>query len=141
MTKQFFLPPPSPEIPWPPQTTAQVREVGVRANGKPFFYKPPKLQRAESHLENALRPFAPDQPIRSTPIRLTVKWLFPYTKGHHDGEYKLTRPDTDNLQKLLKDVMTRLGFWVDDSLVCSEIAEKFWADHPGIFIRIEELSA
>lgn len=26
-----------------------------------------------------------------------------------DGEYKTTRPDTENLQKLLKDVMTGLG--------------------------------
>ena len=28
-------------------------------------------------------------------------------------------------------------FWTDDALVCSEIAEKFWADTPGIWIHIE----
>lgn len=135
--REFFLASPSAEIAWPPQTTAQVREVGIKANGKPYFYKPSKLQKAESHLKNALMHYTPDKPVRNRPIRLIVKWLFPFTKGHVNGEYKLTRPDTDNLQKLLKDCMTDLGFWVDDSLVCSEIVEKFWANTPGIYVRIE----
>jgi len=30
---------------------------------------------------------------------------------------------------------------VDDSLVCSEIVEKFWADTPGIYVRIEVMDA
>ncbi len=45
------------------------------------------------------------------------------------------KPDTDNLQKLLKDVMTAVGFWQDDAQVASEIVEKFWAEIPGIYIR------
>ena len=71
-------------------------------------------------------------------IRLTTKWCFP-NGSHADGEYRTTKPDTDNLQKLLKDVMTQQGFWKDDALVASEITEKFWAKIPGIYIRIEEL--
>ncbi len=55
------------------------------------------------------------------------------------GDWRTSKPDTDNLQKLLKDVMTSLGFWKDDALVCSEICEKFWAATPGIYIHIEEL--
>ena len=35
--------------------------------------------------------------------------------------------------------MTELGFWKDDALVASEITEKFWADVPGIYVRIEDL--
>lgn len=54
-------------------------------------------------------------------------------------EYRITKPDTDNLQKMLKDCMTLVGFWKDDALVASEITEKFWAEKPGIYIRIEEL--
>lgn len=50
-----------------------------------------------------------------------------------------TKPDTDNLQKLLKDCMTKLGYWQDDAQVASEIVEKFWADTVGIYIKIEEL--
>jgi len=59
---------------------------------------------------------------------------------HKDGEYRITKPDTDNLQKMLKDVMTRLGFWQDDALVASDFCEKFWAELPGIYIKIQPLN-
>ena len=69
---------------------------------------------------------------------MVVKWLFP--KGSHkNGEYRTTKPDTDNLQKMLKDCMTSLNFWEDDCLVVSEHVEKFWADLPGIYILIQEV--
>lgn len=35
--------------------------------------------------------------------------------------------------------MTAAGFWKDDALVASEIVEKFWAQRPGIYIKIEVL--
>lgn len=70
---------------------------------------------------------------------MVTKWCFSVTGKHKDGEYRITKPDTDNLQKLLKDVMTDLGYWTDDALVASEIIEKFWAEVPGIYIKIEEL--
>lgn len=75
----------------------------------------------------------------TTGVRLITKWCFPVCGKHQNGEYRTSKPDTDNLQKLLKDVMTDVGYWTDDALVASEVVEKFWADIPGIFIRIEEL--
>ena len=120
----------------PPTVTAQEREVRV-VKGKPVFYDPPELADAKQKLTAHLSRHTPEKRFENG-IRLTVKWLFP--KGRHrDGEYRITRPDTDNLQKLLKDCMTRCGFWEDDALVCSEIVEKFWAATPGIYIRIEVL--
>ena len=142
--REFFLAPLYDGIEWPPTTTAQTREVGVnKKTGKPYLYKPDQLLQAEINIRNSLARFRPETPITNKPIRLTVKWLYPITnlKKHRHGEYKLTRPDTDNLQKLLKDCMTDLGFWVDDCLVCSEIVEKFWADTPGIYVRIEVMDA
>ena len=68
-----------------------------------------------------------------------MKWCFPVTEKHQNGEYKTTKPDTDNLQKLLKDVMTDLKYWKDDALVASEFIEKFWADVPGIYIEVYEI--
>lgn len=70
---------------------------------------------------------------------MIAKWCFPITGKHQDGDYRITKPDTDNLVKLLKDCMTDLGYWTDDCLVASEIIEKFWSKVPGIYIRIEEL--
>ena len=131
MKMEFFL----PMI--PPTVTAQEHAVRV-VNGKPVIYDPPKLKTARQKLIANLAGHIPDGTIE-TGCRLIVKWLFPITGRHHDGEYKYTKPDTDNLQKLLKDCMTFCGFWKDDALVVSEIVEKFWAEHPGIWICIEEI--
>jgi Holliday junction resolvase RusA-like endonuclease len=68
-----------------------------------------------------------------------VKWLFPITGKHKDGEYKITKPDTHNLNKMLFDVMEKLGYWKNDAIVASEIIEKFYAAHPGIYVAIEEV--
>ena len=121
----------------PPTVTAQEHKVTVR-NGQPIFYDPPEVKNAKEKLIASLLKFHPMFPYREG-VRLTVKWCFPRGR-HKDGEYKITKPDTDNLQKMLKDCMTRCGFWWDDALVASEICEKFWADVPGIYIKIEELS-
>lgn len=131
MSMSFFLPIN------PPTATHQEKQVRV-VRGKPVFYEPQALKNARQKLTAQLGAHAPVQPAEG-PVRLVVKWCFPVTAGHRDGEYKTTRPDTDNLQKLLKDVMTRLGYWRDDALVTSEVVEKFWADRPGIYIAIEEL--
>ncbi|OSH08179.1 endodeoxyribonuclease RusA [Enterococcus faecalis] len=39
----------------------------------------------------------------------------------------------------MQDCMTKLNFWKDDSYVVSLIVEKFWADVPGIYIRVEAI--
>ena len=121
----------------PPTTTAQEHRVTI-AEGKTYFYDPPAVKDAKQKLAAHLSKHVPDKPYTSA-VRLLVKWCFPLTGKHRDGDWRTSKPDTDNLQKLLKDVMTRLGYWKDDALVCSEICEKFWAATPGIYIRIEEL--
>lgn len=118
----------------PPSTTAQMHKVMVK-NGKPVFYDPPKVKAAREKLLSHLYVHKPNKPF-DTGVRLIVRWCFPRGR-HRDGEYKVTRPDTDNLQKLLKDCMTQCGFWKDDALVCSELCEKFWATIPGIYVKIE----
>ena len=120
----------------PPTVTAQEHKVAVR-NGEPHFYDPPELKAAKEKLVAHLSQHTIPQPLTSG-VRLVTKWLFPIQGSHKNGEYKTTRPDTDNLQKMLKDCMTKCGFWKDDALVVSEIVEKFWAEIPGIFIRIED---
>lgn len=120
----------------PPTVTHQEKKVHV-VNGKPVFYEPAEVKTARAKLKAHLSKHIPEEKY-TCPVRLVVKWCFP--KGRHkNGEYRGTKPDTDNLQKMLKDVMTDLGYWKDDCLVASEITEKFWADMPGIYIRIEAL--
>ncbi|MDD3395145.1 MAG: RusA family crossover junction endodeoxyribonuclease [Anaerotignum sp.] len=131
MTTEFFM------AMIPPTCTHQEKKVSV-VNGKPVFYEPPELKEARAKLSAHLSKHVPAEPYMGA-VRLIAKWCFPNDGKHQSGEYKITKPDTDNLQKLLKDVMTDIHYWKDDALVASEISEKFWNDPPGIYIRIEEL--
>ena len=119
-----------------PTVTHQEKQVHV-VNGKPVFYEPAELKSARAKLEAHLAQYKPDQ-VYEWPVELVSTWCFP-RGAHRDGEYRTTKPDTDNLQKLLKDCMTTVGFWKDDAQVCREIIEKFWAEIPGIYIRVTAL--
>ena len=132
MIHQFFM----PMI--PPTVTDQMHRITYNRDGKPVIYDSPELSDAKAKLIAHLSQHRISERIDGG-VRLVVKWLFPLAADHRDGEYRITKPDTDNLQKLLKDCMTKCGYWKDDALVASEIVEKFWAQVPGIWIRIEEL--
>lgn len=107
MTIEFFMP-----MAKVPTTTHQQKQVTVK-NGKPVFYEPADLLAARSKLSAYLGQHIPGKPY-TKPIRLMTKWCFPVTGKHTDGQYKHTKPDTDNLQKLLKDCMTDLHYWKDE---------------------------
>lgn len=120
----------------PPTVTHQEKKVTV-VRGKPVFYEPAELKAARERLKANLSLHIPDEPYQCG-VQLVTKWCFP--KGRHkDGEYRITKPDTDNLQKLLKDCMTSCRYWADDALVASEVIEKFWAEVPGIYVMIRKL--
>lgn len=92
-------------------------------------------------------PVCPEYPLypKGVPLSLSVKWCFEnYRVGsdgrktvtHPHGSYRVTKPDTDNLNKALKDCMTELGFWADDAQVVEEQIGKYWSQVPGVFVEI-----
>lgn len=122
----------------PPTVTAQESKVAIVRN-KPIIYKPEKIKQAKKEIIKHLMPFKPKEPLQG-PVELKVVWLFPRGKRHKHFEWRTTRPDTDNLEKLLKDCMTEVGFWKDDALVVSETVYKIWSDEPtGISIELKAL--
>lgn len=133
MTTEFFMPMITPT------KTHQMKKVTV-VKGKPVFYEPDEVKAVRLKLQGHLGKHVPKNKYTG-PLRVIVKWLFPIPEGskYCDGEWRITKPDTHNLNKMLFDCMTDVGFWTDDALVVSEIIEKFWADIPGIYIKIEEL--
>ena len=132
---QFFVPMIPPTVTHQDkQLRAWVKDGKARA----VLHVSARLKDARAKLRAHLCKHRPAAPIpRGMPVRLVVKWLFP-VQGHSQGQYHTAKPDTDNLQKALKDVMTELGFWADDAQVASEVAEKFWAEPSGIYISVEE---
>lgn len=127
----------------PPTATAQQKGERV-INGYVHHYKKKNVAAAEAILRDALLPYVPEETITDKAILLSVVWMFPYPKSakkHNPGmmRWKITRPDTDNLNKLLKDVMTDMGFWKDDALISLEMIQKVYADEPGIQISISDM--
>jgi Holliday junction resolvase RusA-like endonuclease len=127
----------------PPTATAQQKGERV-VKGYIHHYKKNNVAQAEAILRDALLPYVPEEPITDRPIYFGAIWEFPYPKSakKHEPEkfrQKFTRPDTDNLNKLLKDVMTDMGFWKDDALISVEFIEKVYSDEPGILILITDM--
>lgn len=125
-----------------PTATAQekrVKEVTKNDGSKKIiFYDPVAVKKAKLLFLNVLGKHSPKNKL-SGAISLKVMWLYRTTKPNLNGAFKLSKPDTDNLQKLLKDCMTQCGYWDDDAQVVVEHIEKRWAMLPGLFIRVQEL--
>ena len=139
---EFFL----PMI--PPTATQQEHKIVVR-DGRPHFYEPTNVRAARQKLMGLLAQHAPNDPAEGA-VRLITKWIWPLPAKDRDkhtassnmeyAEYKITRPDTDNMIKMLKDCMTRTGYWQDDAQVASEVTEKFRGMQPGIYVRVEDIT-
>lgn len=120
----------------PPTVTHQEKRVTVK-NGKPIFFEDANLKNARMLFMAQLSRFRPAEPMKGA-VELLTKWC--YIGKVIEPKYKTTKPDTDNMIKLLKDCMTRSNFWADDAQVACEITEKFVVpERPGIYVRVKEL--
>ena len=129
----------------PPTATAQQKGAFV-CRGRVRFYVKKKVRQSENFLAALLSMHVPDVPF-SGPVSLTARWEFPWRKSERRGTVKAgvpiphtSRPDLDNLEKNLLDVLTRLNFWTDDSLVVEKFTSKCWGPKPGIDIIIRPVS-
>lgn len=120
-----------------PSATHQEKKITMR-NGKPCVYEPPAVKETRALFRALLFQYRPDNPLKG-PINLDTRWVYPSTKQHPRNTWKTTKPDTDNLVKMLKDVMTDLGFWKDDAQVATESISKFYSSPSGIFVSLYEM--
>lgn len=129
----------------PPTATQQEHQVRVvrdKRTGKhvPRFFPSPAWEAAEQTLRTYLEPHRPAEKLkRPRAVVLDTTWCFPNDGGQADGEPHTDKPDTDNLEKGLKDIMTKLGWWDDDCQVFSSRTTKIYSRIPGIRIDIEEV--
>lgn len=122
-----------------PTATHQEKQVRV-IHSKPCFYEPANVKDARQKYIAYLGKHVPDEKMDG-PISLTVKFIFHDVRMTADFRWKTTKPDTDNMIKLVKDCMTRLGYWHDDAQVCRELVEKFYSrEVEGIYIELEALN-
>lgn len=119
-----------------PSATHQMKQITVRS-GKPCVYEPPAVKNVRALFLSQCSRFVPESPLTG-PVALTTQWLYPANPRHPEFTWKDTKPDTDNLVKMLKDVLTTLHFWHDDAQVASECIQKFYSGISGIYVQIDQ---
>ena len=104
-----------------PNSTPQPRKLGG-----PTTHPTQGPNYARAAWQALVEPYAPAIPApKDVPIRLNVR-LYYHSKTKRG--FKTTRPDGDNLLKIIKDAMTRAGFWADDAQVCAENIERYYTN-------------
>lgn len=126
-----------------PSVTQQEHELAVnRRTGKPYVHDSMEIKQARMTFRAHIAKHAPEKPIEG-PVQLCVSWVYHCDKVKEDSqyEYKTTRPDTDNLIKLLKDEMTKCGYWHNDAQVAKELNQKLVTskDFEGIIVDVFSL--
>jgi Holliday junction resolvase RusA-like endonuclease len=105
-------------------------------------YTPPKTKSAEEEISYLLKValLRTGNKITNKPVFVKLIFQYPYPRGktQKDKLYKTTRPDLDNLIKLVMDSMNELIFYDDNQVVRLE-SEKIYSDKQGIDIKVREL--
>lgn len=130
----------------PPKHTAQASNKILKTKDGRYFVGKKENSNAkatQNELFSLLNPYRPEKPL-DKPLSIEIKWVYPFRKyepkkNRLSEKYCDTRPDIDNLCKLLFDVMTRIGFWIDDSQIAKLNFVKVWDERPRIEIKIGEL--
>lgn len=125
----------------PPRTTAQEKKIAV-VNGRPRFYNTKAVTAAKEYYRTTAEALMLGRKPIAGPVRLSVMFGFGTDdKAKLKQLWKTTRPDTDNMVKILKDELTHAGVWNDDAQVVEENVKKMWVPRAdaGTSILIEEL--
>lgn len=129
---------------------AQGRPRAAKKGKFASVYEDKKDTQAKQDLAVIVQQNAPDE-LLDCPLRVDLHFYFPRPKSHfgtgkNSGTLKssapfhyTSKPDRDNLDKLVLDALTGV-FWRDDSLVCRGWLQKEYSDKPRteIFIKILE---
>lgn len=119
-----------------PKGTSQMKRVNHRSGR---FFEGKELQEARAAYEARLREHAPDHPLEG-PVKVVIAFNYFVKNKKLRGTPKTSRPDCDNLVKLVLDVMTKLGYWYDDSQITELTIAKNWSfgNEANVYVCIRE---
>lgn len=113
-------------------------EAFRRKDGSVGIRKSDSLKEAEARIEAHVAYHAPAAPLEG-PLSAELRMCWPTGGRHAQGEPKPTPPDMDNVEKVVWDVLQRLGFFASDAQIFAKSVCKMWSDPAGVYVRIEEL--
>lgn len=130
MKVEWFFP-----LDYIPRTTAQQKGYN-RRTGR--YFTKDKVKEVADLYDFMLTTHRPPQPLTGA-VRVKVQFFYPAKKPHKHGEPKATRPDADNMVKLLFDRATACGYWSDDGQIADLRIIKAYADIGGIGFQAVEI--
>jgi len=123
-----------PLLPVPKQSTRF-------GNGR--AYQKDRIKENARALGLLMRQWRPSKPLCG-PVRLILTLRYPWRhsepqKRRKRSRWKFTAPDSDNLQKQVKDVLQAVGFVRNDGQICWTECRKLWTDQEGTDVVLEEI--
>jgi Holliday junction resolvase RusA-like endonuclease len=129
----------------------RVLRLGKRSVAQ--IYNPHNADEWKARVQIIARPFIPRTPMLG-PIRIAVTFLLRRPQSHYIRKgagvkpgaplWHVCKPDADNFIKAVKDALTAVKMWGDDSQVCDERTRKIYQpeadDVPGCFITIQQIT-
>ena len=86
-----------------------------------------------------------NRPPMEGPVNLRIVAIYPWPKtatkkrvAAEDGAWKFTKPDGDNIAKIVKDSMNKIAF-LDDAQCASTTVWKLYGDKPCLRVSVEAL--
>ena len=130
----------------PSRSTHQAALRVMRRKGGGFFvgkYAKSGAKLWAKELAAKMAPYRPKEPLRG-PVCVEIAWVFPYPSSTPDKKrlelsWRMQRPDLDNMEKGVLDLLTSEGFLVDDSQVVFKLTTKMNGVVPCIKIVIRPL--
>jgi crossover junction endodeoxyribonuclease RusA len=122
-----------------PRARAFARKVGNAFTAR--VYNPATAEGWKNAIAISARDAGLDGVMMQGPIILNVHCYFARPKSHYGTgknatllksayQYetrKISKPDLDNVMKAVKDCLSQIGAWKDDSQVCYESISKEWS--------------
>jgi len=135
------------EIPGDPKakTRPKVRVIRKKGAFRGSSYNSSENIKNEEWLGSVAIEYAPEEPHDwAVTVEATYFFRIPKSKpkwwqwmAYRGFIRPITKPDLDNLNKLLWDALTRAGFWNDDSQVVAESSKKRYSNKPRTHIIIK----
>jgi Holliday junction resolvase RusA-like endonuclease len=135
----------------PPTHTAQQKGMSRKPGKMAHIFKSGESKAARNQLVKMLRPHMPTAPLTGA-VGVQLDIVFPYRledlRTVQDREHadlglwvpKSTKPDLDNLEKEILDVMESLAFFLGDQQVQRKITAKWHGSRPGIWVQLTSVA-
>ena len=135
----------------PPKATGNNTKACGIVRGHARIFDSSKSKSVKKMMYNLLLPYAPKIPLTG-PLEQSLVFIFPYNKSDISSKAKRaalevngyvwhdTKPDLDNLRKILNDTLEKLGFFHNDSQIVIDHGEKLRGSLTGIHIMLSEIT-